>query len=81
MLHLLQVVGITVGQHIHPHTSTQIHAPSPLDIPLPTRPAFVPQVAGIIVGARNTAHVADHEKIFAFSLDDGACCVCCACCA
>ncbi|KAL4429190.1 hypothetical protein ABPG77_010169 [Micractinium sp. CCAP 211/92] len=28
-----------------------------------------PQVAGIIVGARNASHVADHEKIFSFELD------------
>lgn len=30
------------------------------------------QVAGIIVGARNASHVADHEKIFSFELDAGA---------
>ncbi|PSC75888.1 aldo keto reductase isoform B [Micractinium conductrix] len=28
-----------------------------------------PQVAGVIIGARNAAHVADHEKIFSFQLD------------
>ena len=29
------------------------------------------QVAGVIIGARNAAHVADHEKIFSFQLDQG----------
>ncbi len=27
------------------------------------------QVAGVIVGARNARHVADHQKLFTFELD------------
>lgn len=30
-----------------------------------------PAVPAIIVGARNALHVADHQQLFAFSLDDG----------
>ena len=28
------------------------------------------QVAGVIVGARNASHVADHQRMFTFQLDD-----------
>ena len=36
-----------------------------------------PQVAGVIVGARNTSHVDDLKKVFTFQLDDGGW-LCCA---
>lgn len=31
-----------------------------------------PQVAGVIIGARNASHVGDLEKVFSFEMDDGA---------
>lgn len=29
-----------------------------------------PQVAGVILGARNASHVTDHQRLFSFRLDD-----------
>ena len=40
--------------------------------PTPTRP-HTPQVAGVIIGARNANHVGDLEKVFSFQMDDGGC--------